>query len=475
MSRPYPRSRGEAELQWESFCSIARKACPPPKEMNHPSTSLTAGQTGGVPRAVWVIALAAFLLRLPLTTTFIPEPNSSSFAYEMGQVSKSLVEGEGLSDPFGIGSGPSAWLTFVFPMIMAGAFLVFGVRSEASGQALYIANSLFSAFTCVVLFCLARRIFGTKPAYFTAGLWAISPGSIFLDVTQLWDTSLYVLAFSFFLLKLESMRGDHQARSYLALGIVLGLVALLRSTILSLAPAVAILLFVWGSGPIFQRARRVLIVGAAAALMLTPWVVRNWVVMGVPGLRSNLGIELRVGNNLDRWTAIRTPKLAADVYDYHLGVSDEEQQRFLEMGEVGYSEWAMDQTKQFVRENPRKFVEITALRIFEYWFGRVHRDPNESVAGLPLGFSITDGLKGLVLPTMALLGFAGAVLSWKRGFGTGTLLAALVLSPIPYYLTLALPRYRYPVDAVLTVFAGLALYTVWVRLREVLPRPVFRA
>ena len=104
--------------------------------------------------------------------------------------------------------------------------------------------------------------------------------------------------------------------------------------------------------------------------MLTPWVVRNWVVMGVPGLRSNLGIELRVGNNLDRWTAIRTPKLAADVYDYHLGVSDEEQQRFLEMGEVGYSEWAMDQTKQFVRENPRKFVEITALRIFEYWFGR---------------------------------------------------------------------------------------------------------
>ena len=108
--------------------------------------------------------------------------------------------------------------------------------------------------------------------------------------------------------------------------------------------------------------------------------------MGVPGLRSNLGIELRVGNNLDRWTAIRTPKLAADVMTTISEYPTRNSSGFSRWEKSGIPSGAMDETKQFVRENPRKFVEITALRIFEYWFGRVHRDPNESVAGLPLGF-----------------------------------------------------------------------------------------
>ena len=43
----------------------------------------------------------------------------ASFAQETGSIGSSLVKGKGFSSPFGGDTGPTAWLTPVYPLLVA--------------------------------------------------------------------------------------------------------------------------------------------------------------------------------------------------------------------------------------------------------------------------------------------------------------------------------------------------------------------
>ena len=51
------------------------------------------------------------------------------FAQETGSIAHSLAAGKGYSSPYGAESGPTAWLTPVYPLLVAGIFRIFGIES----------------------------------------------------------------------------------------------------------------------------------------------------------------------------------------------------------------------------------------------------------------------------------------------------------------------------------------------------------
>ena len=93
------------------------------------------------------------------------------FSQETGSVAQSLAMGKGFSSPFGKETGPTAWLTPVYPLLVAGIFGVFGIFTRASFFAVVFLNALFSSGVCVAIFHAGKRVAGIGVASGAAWLW----------------------------------------------------------------------------------------------------------------------------------------------------------------------------------------------------------------------------------------------------------------------------------------------------------------
>ncbi len=54
------------------------------------------------------------------------------FMQETGNIARSLALGKGFSNVFNQGTGATAWLTPVYPLLLAGIFRIFGIFTPAS-------------------------------------------------------------------------------------------------------------------------------------------------------------------------------------------------------------------------------------------------------------------------------------------------------------------------------------------------------
>jgi hypothetical protein len=76
---------------------------------------------------------------------------------EAGGIARWIVTNHSFSSPFHDAHGPTAWLGPVYPLIVAGVFLVFGLQTSASALAVMVFNSLCSAATGVVVYAIATE------------------------------------------------------------------------------------------------------------------------------------------------------------------------------------------------------------------------------------------------------------------------------------------------------------------------------
>src|ERR1700690_4381311 len=82
------------------------------------------------------------------------------FQQETGNIARSLALGKGFGSPFNQGTGATAWLTPVYPLLLAGIFRIFGIFTPASFIVAVALNIAFSAAACVPVFYAGRKIAG---------------------------------------------------------------------------------------------------------------------------------------------------------------------------------------------------------------------------------------------------------------------------------------------------------------------------
>ncbi|MGB7437964.1 MAG: hypothetical protein WBW49_21300, partial [Candidatus Acidiferrum sp.] len=145
-----------------------------------------------------LILLVAFGLRAGFAWSQIRKIPSESigtvpFQTETGHIAYSLATGRGFASPFQRDSGPTAWLTPIYPLLIAGIFKVFGVYTRASFLAAVFLNIVFSSATCVPIYYAGRRIGGLAVGAAAAWLWALFPNAILISFEWIWDTSLAAL------------------------------------------------------------------------------------------------------------------------------------------------------------------------------------------------------------------------------------------------------------------------------------------
>src|ERR1700735_4353318 len=115
---------------------------------------------------IFWIALAVRIAYIGLAHMFRIHPAEDHFAfgYEMGRIGRALATGRGYADPFHGQTGPTAWVTPLFPLILGAIFKVFGVYTRASAWAVLSFDSLLNALMIPLIWEIGERCFNLRVA-----------------------------------------------------------------------------------------------------------------------------------------------------------------------------------------------------------------------------------------------------------------------------------------------------------------------
>lgn len=408
----------------------------------------------------WIVAGGALVLRLAAVVLFgSAEAADGQTPWEWGAeqacLADALVRGDGLADPWAHGTGPSAWLTPVYPALLAGLFTLFGGVGVGTAWTLFALQSLVDASVCVALARIGRLLECPRAGGLAALLWALSPLAIWHAAQTVWDTTLVAGALTWFVERwLSWSRGRGTSRA-IALGALFGALLWLNPAPLGLVP---VLVVAWlaerePTRSLAGRAAGAVAFALVAALVCLPWAWRNARVLGTWQLRSNLGVELRIGNHA-RANGHPEP---LKVHPSHV---EDELARYRELGEVPYAADSKRRAFEWIRSDPLGFVALTALRVELFWVGRAPPfDPRVS-AGQGAARDPKSWLKWLVFASTGALALASLVRRRSSlALRSRLLLGALVLCfGGPYYLTHVSERYRFPIDPLLVLLAAVLVH-----------------
>jgi 4-amino-4-deoxy-L-arabinose transferase-like glycosyltransferase len=403
--------------------------------------------------------LAALAIRLVVMMFLYPEQidpyrDHWRFGYETGRIARSLAEGEGFSSPLYEKTGPTAWMTPLYPLIVAGFFKVFGVYTKTAAFALLSFNALISAVTCVPLFYLAREGFGERVARVAGWTWVFFPYAIYFPEERIWETWLSTLLLCVLVLLVTRLREKDRLRSWVGVGALWGVAALNSAIVLAVLPG----LHAWVAWQRHREGRRWLLPSlmcfATLAAVVSPWFVRNYVVFHrfIP-FRDNGGLVARLGTRgpTDYWAPSELGPWKTDA----------EWNSFKTLGELGYMDRKMGEFKRFLREEPGWYARTAVRRFVFVWTGYWSLEPwylkEEPMDPYNIPFCTTFTVLTLYGLYRARQENAAAVVPY---------LVLLVFFPFAYYFTTPEWYYRRPLDPVMIIPMIYGVMWHWSRVTE---------
>ncbi|HET9399735.1 MAG TPA: glycosyltransferase family 39 protein [Candidatus Acidoferrales bacterium] len=398
-----------------------------------------------------VITIIAFAVRIEFLRyeqRYAPVPINSSlpFGYETGRIAQSIALGRGFSSPLSVDSGPTAWLTPVYPYLLAGVFKLFGVFTYRSWVTIIAINCAFSALTCLPIYYAGKRLGGLKVGAAAAWIWAFFADAILMPTTWVWDSSLAALIAACILMMTIKVWNSDRSRDWIVYGALWGLAAMVNPSILAVLPFL-LGWFAWekhkASAVWVRQVATIAILVFAACV---PWTIRNYRVFHqfVP-LRSNFGLELWLGNNPD----------VPDTWAGELHPNDypPEREKFQRLGEIAYMKQKQSEAIAFMKSHPVDTARFMWRRFVDTWTG--NWDPIQDIWAHASWYERTLLLSNIGVSVLGLVGLL--VLSrLKNPFAVPLALFPLIF-PIIYYVTHPSRRYRHPIDPVMITVAAFAI------------------
>lgn len=373
-------------------------------------------------------------------------PGFKAVGLETGMVGASIASGRGFSAPFPGYPATTAWLAPVFPLLTAIGYKIFHLYAYGALLFCQTMNCAFSAAICWPIYAIGSKVFGRRIGLASAWLWVFFPYAVLMPLEWTWDQSLSALMLSLLVWASYQLPETDSSKLWFGYGLLWAFSALVNPTLCALLP----FLLGWIA---FERHRRRLPWFRLAAkvafifvLALLPWTARNYFALdGLVFVKSNLGLELWLGNNL----AVK------EVYSPELSPMSNFRERIelILNGEPNYNREKEREAIAFIKADPRRFLQLFFGRFVDTWAATYDSEVEPWITVLHL-----QKENEWFCATFSILSLAGIILALKSKIGDSMPLAiCLVIFPIPYYITHTSLRYRHPIDPVMTI---LTVYAV---------------
>lgn len=317
------------------------------------------------------------------------------------------------------------------PLFLAAVYALTG-SSWRAGQ---VALSLVGAVACVLTALLGLRLFGPTVGALAGLLAAAYPFFVFLPSVPLTENLAIPLHLALVLLLLRVADGGSW-RCAAGAGIILGLTALNKPTILGFAPLLAAWLLVRLHAEWVRAVRTIAIVAGASIVVIAPWTVRNVLTVGavVPVTTQGGGAMYQAVGEFGEHAITRLEQ-GARGWHYKRGgwpaldgLSPAEADHELRRLAI-----------RVITENPAMFVDQAVRKVRIFWSAYpdlIHRVSWGAVASLAvIGVIVTRGAWRTLVPVYLLIGQTAS---------------------IPVLFT-SMPRFRAPIESFLLIFAAVPL------------------
>ena len=356
---------------------------------------------------------------------------------ETGHLARSLLAGHGYRGAFDGTTQLTAWIAPGYPLLVTLVFSIFGLYTPLSTWIVIALNLLFSALTTLSVFALGKRYFGSGVGALAAWIWACW---YYLAVVPLliWDTSLSALLLSLELLFVLHLETSERWRDWILFGIFCGGACLINPSLTSVVPFFLIYLGYRWKTKNKAFASRLAVSTAALILTVTPWLFRNYVVLGkFAFIRSDLPAQLYYGNHpgLGNEKADMSNSPAGDPSEYN------------RLGEAAYMSEMRKLFLQYLRSHPGEFLRRSMVRFLTYW---------SAPPGSPWG----------IVSVLAFVGFGLAI--FEYGSSVVPLGIPLIFFPIVYYFVFVWPKYRHPIEPAIIVLFAFAISRIACLLNQML-------
>ncbi len=396
--------------------------------------------------AVFVVALAVRVGATAMFVGFSSPPSASANPDQLDYEAFAWRLAQGLGYTLDDGT-PTARRPPGTSATIAPVYVLFG-RSFTAAR---LWMCVLSAATCVACGTLASLVLGRRVGVVAAIGLALYPGHFYYAMHMLSETP-YALALTLATLAtLVSVRRGSVSWA-VAAGVLWAATLLVRPQVL-LLPLLAAPLLVFG-----QRQVRIAVAASClvCAFALSPWVIRNAMVMQRPALTTGFGHVMWGAHNdvtftdpakMGTWIATSTLLKDAPFHG----------------GEAALDQHAMRQAKLAIGEHASSLPRLTLMKLVRL-VEPVHDTPNTVTR---LAFTVGWGV-------VAMLLLPGVALAWRRDrAGAIVLLLPMAATVMMTLLTYGLDRFRdsaaplfVPLAAAAVVRAGEAVGSLWRRGRH---------
>ena len=239
----------------------------------------------------WLALIVSVALAIRFAWVLLFQTPPTSDAAEYDSLAWRLANGEGYVTSDGT---PTAFWPVGYPAFLAAVYTVFGHSWLAAG----IANALLGTAGVALTYRLAREALPSRLSLVAAGTIAILPSHIISFTSVLRNEALHtVLVLAALIATCHLVRFPNWKNATL-LGIVIGLGVYVRPILLLFPCVVLALLLIRGCNVTVRMAvGLVCIVMIVSLLTISPWTVRNFIVMDYPVLiATNVGKVFLTGN-----------------------------------------------------------------------------------------------------------------------------------------------------------------------------------
>ncbi len=403
-----------------------------------------APMAGTRPERDPVSQICFYLFGLSVIAGIVQFSNPVPFGpgFEMVAVGRNLAINGSFGNPFLVlDTGPTAVNPPLYPFFLS---LLFKLSDTPAFVAIIatIVQIVTNALAASWLPRLTLLAIGSiVPGVFASLLWLAS-----VRLMPAWDASYTAAGLILFCLYTASaVRTERMAGA-------VGVSGLLAGALLLLNPSSLFVLLPWLGYLVFSRTyqtKRALRFGfIVLAIMCIPtacWMLRNWMVLGSPVLRTNLGMTLYVSNNDCAQPSILESGSAGCYQKNHPNEDRFQAETLRSHGEVAYDKDRVAESLHWIQSNPMRFRYLTVQRLRQFWF------PQLVGAVVPvylIWFGTVLSVPGLLL------------MAWRREAAAAFLAAVFLLFPLLYYVVVSDVRYRYPILWLSFIAAGNALYSI---------------
>ena len=398
---------------------------------------------------IFSIALLVRMIALGILQHWPVTPTSGLWRSgpEIVNIAESIASGKGFSSPYGVPSGPTAWIPPVYPYLVAAVFSGAGIRSNLSAFLILTAQAIFSSFVCFPLYWTGLKVTDEKTAEWATWFWALFPYEFLIPVLFIWETTLSALLMSllcYFCIDVST----GSRRRWVGVGVLSGIAALTNTALISVVP----FLLVWGKvpRPPWRLALRpIFIAGLAFTITVAPWSLRNWFAFkSIVPIRSNFGHEFWLGNH--------PGGTGRTLFGLSPSENQGELRRYAQVGEIEYVRQHRSEAVRFVISYSIPFLRGVAYRFFYWWLV-----PQES------------GLMFSLYRVVTLGALAGVIVLWRTKIRSAdSVIIAICIYPIVYYVTDVYARYRYPIESLMIVLGAVAASKCMFFIRRTTTRPM---